>query len=188
MTSPERLMADYDTKLQQAQATAQRMRSEMETVTVTERSKDGQIAVRVDYSGNLTGLEIGPAARQKPELAQEIMRTVRFAQSRLAGAMQEQVPSIAGTETMHALVGQLRASYPEPAEEGYVEGGGGYGDPDSESEDLRFAVEDDAADHPAPATPPAPPRRPARPERDPEPHEEDYFSGGGFLDDDGRRR
>lgn len=181
MSNPEQLFADFEAKLADAQRKANQMRTEIESVSVSERSKDGQISVKVNHAGNLVGLEIGPSVRDNPALAQEILRVVQSAQSKLAGAMQTGVPSIAGTETMNELVSQLHSEYPEPEPTGYVEGGHEEAD-----EDDRFVAEDEldapppppAPKPPAPPSPPAPPRAGRRQQTD---HEDDYFTGGDFL-------
>ncbi|MFK0243231.1 YbaB/EbfC family nucleoid-associated protein [Amycolatopsis azurea] len=176
MSNPERLFADFEAKLADAQRKANQMRTEIEGVSVSERSKDGQISVKVNHAGNLVGLEIGPSVRENPALAQEILRVVQTAQSKLAGAMQTGVPSIAGTETMNELVSQLHNEYPEPEPTGYVEGGHQEVD-----EDDRF-VADDELDEPPPAPkPPAPPAPPRAARRQQADHEDDYFTGGDFL-------
>lgn len=179
MSNPEQLFADFEAKLADAQRKANQMRTEIEGVSVSERSKDGQISVKVNHAGNLVGLEIGPSVRDNPALAQEILRVVQSAQSKLAGAMQTGVPSIAGTETMNELVSQLHTEYPEPEPTGYVEGGHQEAD-----DDDRFVTEDEldapppAPKPPVPPAPPAPPRAARRPQTD---HEDDYFTGGDFL-------
>jgi DNA-binding protein YbaB len=169
VSNPEQLFSSFEAEMAEAQRKADRMRAEMETVSVAERSKDGQIAVKVNHLGNLVGLEIGRAAREKPDLAGEILRTVQVAQSRLAAAVESGVPSIAGTETMAELVGRLHREYPEPEPEGFVEGG--Y---ETRVDDAaRFIVEEEL---PNPATPPRPPRPPAEGGAD-----DDYFGDGGYL-------
>ncbi|MFI6300727.1 YbaB/EbfC family nucleoid-associated protein [Amycolatopsis thailandensis] len=181
MSNPEQLFTDFEAKLADAQRKANQMRTEIEGVSVSERSKDGQISVKVNHAGNLVGLEIGPSVRDNPALAQEILRVVQSAQSKLAGAMQAGVPSIAGTETMNELVNQLHNEYPEPEPTGYVEGGH-----QTEDEDDRFVADDEldppppppAPKPPAPPAPPAPPRAARRQQAD---HEDDYFTGGDFL-------
>ncbi|MEU3621533.1 YbaB/EbfC family nucleoid-associated protein [Amycolatopsis coloradensis] len=158
------------------------MRTEIESVSVSERSKDGQISVKVNHAGNLVGLEIGPSVRDNPALAQEILRVVQSAQSKLAGAMRTGVPSIAGSETMNELVHQLHNEYPEPEPTGYVEGGH-----QTVDEDDRFVAEDelDAPPPPPAPKPPMPPAPPAAPpraaRRQQTDHEDDYFTGGDFL-------
>ncbi|WET79648.1 YbaB/EbfC family nucleoid-associated protein [Amycolatopsis sp. QT-25] len=181
MSNPEQLFADFEAKLADAQRKANRMRTEIEGVSVSERSKDGQISVKVNHAGNLVGLEIGPSVRDDPALAQEILRVVQSAQSKLASAMRTGVPSIAGTETMNELVDQLQSEYPEPEPTGYVEGGH-----QAVDEDARFVAEDEldtpppppAPKSPAPPATPAPPRAARRQQTD---HEDDYFTGGDFL-------
>lgn len=168
MASPDQLFTDYDAKLKAAQENADRLRSEMDGVSVTERSKDGQLTVTVNHAGNLTNLEIGAGAREKPSLAQDVMRLVQLAQSKLADAVSAAVPS-AGPETRKELVGYLHSEYPEPAQEGYVEGGFD----EQAAEASRFVPEAEAT------TPkPPPPPRQARPA--PAAQDDDYF-GGGFL-------
>ncbi|WP_181776652.1 YbaB/EbfC family nucleoid-associated protein [Amycolatopsis pittospori] len=180
MSNPEQLFADFEAKLADAQRKANQMRTEIEGVSVSERSKDGQISVKVNHAGNLVGLEIGPSVRDNPALAQEILRVVQSAQSKLAGAMQAGVPSIAGTETMNELVNQLHNEYPEPEPTGYVEGGHQEAD-----EDDRFVAEDELDAPPPRPTPPVPPAPPSAPpraaRRQQTDHEDDYFTGGDFL-------
>lgn len=173
MTNPEQLLARFDAKIVEAKQRGERMQSEMATVSVSERSRDGQISVRVNHLGNLVGLEIGHAIREKPNLADEILRTVQLAQSRLANAVQTGIPSIAGTETMNELVSQLHREYPEPEPQGFVEGG--HASPASEG--ARFIAEEEP---PSPAKPvppaPEPPRRRQEPGVD-----DDYFTDGDYL-------
>ncbi|WP_414936556.1 YbaB/EbfC family nucleoid-associated protein [Amycolatopsis sp. cmx-11-51] len=180
MSNPEQLFADFEAKLADAQRKANQMRTEIESVSVSERSKDGQISVKVNHAGNLVGLEIGPSARDNPALAQEILRVVQSAQSKLAGAMQTGVPSIAGSETMNELVDQLHNEYPEPEPTGYVEGGHRTVD-----EDDRFVAEDELDAPPPAPKPPVPPAPPAAlpraARRQQTDHEDDYFTGGDFL-------
>lgn len=165
MSSPEQLLASFDAKIAEAKQRGDRMQAEMAAVSVSERSQDGQIAVEVNHLGNLVGLEIGHAVREKANLADEILRTVRRAQSKLAGAVQAGMPSIAGTETMTELVQQLEHEFPEPAPQGFVDGG-------PADDGARFIAEEE---------PPAPPK-PAPPRRAPEPGtDDDYFSDGDYL-------
>lgn len=173
MTNPEQLISAYRTKLAAAQRKADLMRAEIESVSVGEHSTDGQITVKVNHAGNLVGLEIGPGAREKPSLAEDILRTVQAAQAKLADAVQTGVPSISGTETMGELVGQLRSAYPEPEPEGFIEGG--YDEPADDG--ARFVAE-----HEPPAVKPQfppPPPRPTRPAGDRQ--DDDYFGDGDFL-------
>ena len=173
MTNPEQLIEGFDAKIAEAKRRGDRMQAEMATVSVSERSQDGQIAVKVNHLGNLVGLEIGHGVREKANLADEILRTVQRAQSKLADAVQTGMPSIAGTETMNELVGQLHREYPEPEPQGFVDGG--HAAPATDG--SRFIAEEEP---PPPVTPnPAPPR-PAR--REPGAGtDDDYFSDGDYL-------
>jgi len=173
VTNPEQLIEGFDAKIAEAKRRGDRMQAEMATVSVSERSQDGQIAVKVNHLGNLVGLEIGHGVREKANLADEILRTVQRAQSKLADAVQTGMPSIAGTETMNELVGQLHREYPEPEPQGFVDGG--HAAPATDG--SRFIAEEEP---PPPVTPnPAPPR-PAR--REPGAGtDDDYFSDGDYL-------
>ncbi|MET8847103.1 YbaB/EbfC family nucleoid-associated protein [Amycolatopsis sp. NPDC004625] len=166
MSNPEQLLASFDARIAEAKQRGDRMQAEMAAVSVSERSQDGQIAVRVNHLGNLVGLEIGHAVREKANLADEILRTVRHAQSKLAGAVPAGMPSIAGTETMNELVQQLHRQFPEPEPQGFVEGG--HAAPATDG--ARFIAEEE------PSPLPKPPRRAPEPGSD-----DDYFSDGDYL-------
>lgn len=171
MTNPEQLFSSFEAKMAEARQKADRMQAEMATVSVAERSKDGQIAVKVNHLGNLVGLEIGHAVRDKSDLADVILRTVQAAQSKLAAAVETGVPSLAGTETMNELVGQLQREYPEPEAPGFVEGGFAARD-----EGARFIAEEEP---PKPAIPKPPPRAARPPANDGT--DDDYFGDGDYL-------
>ncbi|MEV6642791.1 YbaB/EbfC family nucleoid-associated protein [Amycolatopsis sp. NPDC051371] len=171
MTNPEQLLAGFDAKIAEAKQRGDRMQAEMAAISVSERSQDGQIAVKVNHLGNLVGLEIGHGVREKANLADEILRTVQRAQSRLAGAVQTGMPSIAGTETMTELVGRLHREYPEPEPQGFVDGG--YAAP---ADGSRFIAEEE------PPLPAKPKPSSAPPRREPENGvDDDYFSDGDYL-------
>ncbi|RSD20052.1 YbaB/EbfC family nucleoid-associated protein [Amycolatopsis eburnea] len=172
MSNPEQLLASFDAKIAEAKQRGERMQAEMAAVSVAERSPDGQIAVKVNHLGNLVGLEIGHTVREKANLADEILRTVQRAQSRLAGAVQAGMPSIAGTETMNELVDQLHREFPEPEPPGFVDGG----HPAPANDGARFIAEEEPPPAPKPKPKPAPPR-PA-PEAG---SDDDYFSDGDYL-------
>ncbi|MET8993816.1 YbaB/EbfC family nucleoid-associated protein [Amycolatopsis sp. NPDC004169] len=170
MSNPEQLLASFDAKIAEAKQRGDRMQAEMAAVSVAERSQDGQIAVTVNHLGNLVGLEIGHAVREKANLADEILRTVQRAQSKLADAVQTGIPSIAGTDTMDELVQQLHREFPEPEPQGFVEGG--HAAPASDG--SRFIAEEETPAKPAPK--PVPPRPAPEPGTD-----DDYFSDGDYL-------
>jgi DNA-binding protein YbaB len=157
----------------ESQRKAQQMVSEIEAVSVSERSKDGQIRVEVDHAGNLTGLEIGMGVREKPNLADEILRTVKAAQSKLAAAVEVGVSDPVGPEVMNELVSRLRQNFPAPEPEGFPTPQA------SPHDDVRFVPEEERALPPAPKPPASPPRqsRPATGDG----HDDDYFSDGDYL-------
>ncbi|NBH09872.1 YbaB/EbfC family nucleoid-associated protein [Amycolatopsis sp. SID8362] len=172
MSNPEQLIADFESRMAESQRKAERMVGEIEAVSVSERSKDGQIGVKVDHAGNLVDLEIGPSVRDKPDLAGEILRTVKAAQSKLAAAMRVGVTDPVGPEVMNQLVNRLEQAFPAPEPEGFVP------PPASPRNDGdRFVPEEERQAAPAPK--PAPPRAP-RPSSD-DGHDDDYFSDGDYL-------
>jgi DNA-binding protein YbaB len=172
VSNPEQLLASFDARIAEAKQRGDRMQAEMAAVSVSERSQDGQIAVKVNHLGNLVGLEIGHAVREKANLADEILRTVQRAQSKLAGAVQAGMPSIAGTETMNELVQQLHHEFSEPEPQGFVDGG--HAAPASDG--ARFIAEEEPPSPPKPMPKPAPPR--SAPEAG---ADDDYFSDGDYL-------
>ncbi|EOD66836.1 YbaB/EbfC family nucleoid-associated protein [Amycolatopsis vancoresmycina] len=167
MSNPEQLIADFEARMAESQRKADRMVSEIEAVSVSERSKDGQIGVRVDHAGNLVGLEIGPSVRDKPDLAGEILRTVKSAQSKLAGAVRAGVTDPVGPEVMNQLVSRLEQAFPPPEPEGFA--------PPPRDDGDRFVPEEERQ---LPAVP-KPPRAP-RPSSD-DGHDDDYFGDGDYL-------
>lgn len=119
MTNPDQLIADFERKAVEARQRAERIRDGLTAVRVTERTPDGRVAVMVNSSGNLVDLRLadGPQDKAGPELAQDIMRTVRRAQSRLADAVRGGLGEVAGPETLAELTRQYHDTYPAPAEE-----------------------------------------------------------------------
>ncbi|WP_290057215.1 YbaB/EbfC family nucleoid-associated protein [Amycolatopsis solani] len=172
MSNPEQLIADFESRMAESQRKADLMVSEIEAVSVSERSKDGQIGVKVDHAGNLVGLEIGLSVRDKPDLAEEILRTVKSAQSRLAGAMRAGVTDPVGPEVMNQLVSRLEQTFPAPEPEGFPP-------PASPRSDGDRFVPEEERQRPAAPKPPEPPRAP-RPSSD-DGHDDDYFSEGDYL-------
>ncbi|WIV59615.1 YbaB/EbfC family nucleoid-associated protein [Amycolatopsis nalaikhensis] len=172
MSNPEQLIADFEDRMAESRRKAELMVSEIEAVSVSERSKDGQIGVKVDHAGNLVGLEIGMGVRDKPDLAEEILRTVKAAQSKLAAAMRAEVTDPVGPEVMNQLVSRLEQAFPAPKPEGFA------APPVPPGDDDRFVPEEERQRPPAPK-PPEPPRAP-RPSSDTG-HDDDYFSDGDYL-------
>jgi DNA-binding protein YbaB len=148
MTEP---LADYKIELAEVTRRAEEVRDGLERVRVTERTGDGQVTVTVNASGNVVGLELGTREKAGQELADEIMRTIRAAQSRLADAARAAMPNeLAGSEVLAELDRQYRTTYPEPAPR---PAGAGRGT-------LRLGAEDDRDDRDDRAAgAPGPPRR-----------------------------
>jgi DNA-binding protein YbaB len=170
VTNPEQLIADFEARMAESRHKAERMVSEIEAVSVSERSRDGQIGVQVDHAGNLVGLEIGMSVRDKPDLADEILRTVKAAQSKLAAAVQAGVTDPVGPEVMNELVSRLQRTFPEPEPEGFAPTPA-----PPRNDEARFLPEEERDQPPAPKPP-----RVRRPSTD-EGHEDDYFSDGDYL-------
>ena len=173
MSNPEQLIADFESRMAESQRKADRMVGEIEAVSVSERSKDGQIGVKVDHAGNLVGLEIGMGVRDKPDLAEAILRTVKSAQSKLAGAMRAGVTDPVGPEVMNQLVSRLEQAFPAPAPEGFAASSAAPRD-----EGDRFVPDEERQPPPAPK-PPEPPRAPRLSSDDG--RDDDYFSDGDYL-------
>ncbi|WP_436493544.1 YbaB/EbfC family nucleoid-associated protein [Actinokineospora sp. HUAS TT18] len=95
MNDPEQWLAQYDEKLKQAAANAQKADKALREVGGTATSQDGEITVRVSASGATTGLILRPGVRDvEPEhLARQIMELTRQAQreasAQVVATMQE---------------------------------------------------------------------------------------------------
>lgn len=185
MIDPEQLLSQYEGKLAQAQAKSDAIRENLANLQVTERSPDGQITVTVNDAGNLVGLQLGQALQRKDgaAVAQDIMRTLQAAQSRVANAVQESMAPLMGpdSEAMHLMMDKLRSAQPPPPPQQYVPGNGGWGP----AEPRLGAIEDDAPPPPPPARPQQPPAWPQQPpqppRRRPVEDDDDDFGGGGIL-------
>lgn len=174
MIDPEQLLSQYEGKLAEAQAKSDAIRENLATMQVTERSPDGQITVTVNDSGNLVGLQLGQALQRKDgaAVAQDILRTLQAAQSKIANTVQEVMAPLMGadSEAMHMMMDKLRSAQPPPPAEQYVPGAGGWGP----TQPRLGAIEDDGV-------PPPPPPRPQQPPRRGPADDDDDFSNGGFL-------
>lgn len=168
MIDPEQLLGQYEGKLAQAQAKSDAIRENLAHLQVTERSPDGQITVTVNDAGNLVALQLGQALQRKDgaAVAQDVMRTLQAAQSRIAGVVQESMAPLLGadSEAMHLMMDKLRSAQPPP--EQYVSGGGGWGP----TEPRLGAIEDDTP-------PPSRPQRPSQPPRHRSVDDDDFGDG-----------
>ncbi|SMD20795.1 YbaB/EbfC family nucleoid-associated protein [Lentzea albidocapillata] len=183
MIDPEQLLSQYEGKLAEAQAKSDAIRENLATLQVTERSADGQITVTVNDSGNLVGLQLGQALQRKDgaAVAQDILRTLQAAQSKVANTVQEAMAPLMGadSEAMHMMMDKLRSAQPPPPVEQYVPGGGGGWGP---TQSRLGAIEDDGVPPPPQARPQQPPpTRPQPPRRRPAEDDDDDFGNGGFL-------
>ncbi|WP_329053546.1 hypothetical protein OG738_11665 [Amycolatopsis sp. NBC_01488] len=108
------------------------------------------------------------SVRDKPDLAEEILRTVKAAQSRLAAAVRAGVTDPVGPEVLNELVSRLEQAFPAPAPEGFAA-------PPAplRNDGDRFVPEE------VRQPPPEPPRAP-RPSAD-DGRDDDYFSDGDYL-------
>jgi DNA-binding protein YbaB len=180
---PEQLLSQYEGKLAEAQAKSDAIRENLAHLQVTERSPDGQITVTVNDAGNLVGLQLGQALQRKDGavVAQDIMRTLQAAQSRVANTVQESMAPLLGadSEAMHMMMDKLRSAQPPPPPVQYGQGGGSWGP----TESRLGAIEDEGAPPPPPPParpqPPRPPQQPPR--RRPVEDDDDDFGNGGFL-------
>ncbi|MGW6444190.1 YbaB/EbfC family nucleoid-associated protein [Lentzea sp. NPDC055074] len=183
MIDPEQLLSQYEGKLAEARAKSDAIRENLAHLQVTERSPDGQITVTVNDSGNLVGLQLGQALQRKDGavVAQDILRTLQAAQSRIANTVQEAMAPLMGadSEAMHMMMDKLRSAQPPPPAGPYPSGGGW-----APAEQRLGAIEDDGVPPPQARpqqSPQQPPRQSPRPPRHRSGDDDDDFGNEGFL-------
>jgi DNA-binding protein YbaB len=192
----ERMVRDWQERAAEKAEKFGRMQSAIESITVSETSRDGAVRVTVGSSGILQDLQLADSAGKMPmpRLAAEIMRAVQAAQAKIPELMQQAAADTVGVEdpAVQHVLGQARKHFPEPPEEEE--------EPRRASglQEMQFGVEDDAPpqrpttpQHPTPPQhpttqqrPPAPPQppQPPRPQRrQPDDFDDDDFSSGSFL-------
>jgi hypothetical protein len=90
------------------------------TLRASASGADGAVLVTVASSGNVTDLELDERSLGlgAPGLAAEILRTIRRAQSALAGQVADAVEATVGaeTETGKAVLDSFTQRFPEPGE------------------------------------------------------------------------
>lgn len=148
---PEELITGLEQNIEEVRSRALAIQDGLGAVRVTERSDDGQIAVTVNATGNVLDLRLadGPRAKQGPELAQDILDTMRRAQARIADTVRDRLADTAPEATLAAMDDQFRTTFPPPKEE-----------PKARTrQTLRIGAEEDLR---------AAPRRPSRPGRQPD--------------------
>jgi DNA-binding protein YbaB len=98
-----------------AEAAAQ-LADRVASISTTATGADGAIRVTVAGSGVVTGLELDDRVHKLPgaELAEEILRAMRRAQSMLTGKVATAVDETVGsdTETGRAVIGSFELRYP----------------------------------------------------------------------------
>ncbi|MPZ86426.1 MAG: hypothetical protein GEV28_41060 [Actinophytocola sp.] len=160
----EPLFADYEAKLAQVQRRAEQVREGLAATRATARTDD--VTVTVDGSGNVVDLKLAPGAQSGPDLADEILRTIRAAQSKLADATRSTMPAeLQGSDLLDELDRQYRETYPEQVPDPAGAG----------RRTLHLGAEDDRA---APG-PPTGRTRPAPPADDPEFGDRNVLRRGG---------
>jgi DNA-binding protein YbaB len=111
-------IVDYEARLAQAQRRAEQIRDGLDRVRVTYRGDDGRITVTVNASGNVVDLKLGPRETPGPELAEDILRTMRAAQAKLGEAVHAAMAAdFAGSELLADLDRQYREAYPVPEQD-----------------------------------------------------------------------
>ena len=94
------------------------LRTRAETVSVTESSPDGGIKVTVNSGGVLTGLVITDEAADAPgaRIAEQVLATMRRAQARIAGRMDEVLRETAADDPglRERVLGVYHDRFPEP--------------------------------------------------------------------------
>lgn len=119
MTDPDQLIAEYEQKIEAERRKAEQIRDGLTAVRATARSDDGQVTVTVNATGNVVDLRLtdGPRDKPGPELAQDIMHTLRRAQSRIAEEVHARLADTAPPATLAELENQYRTTYPAPVAE-----------------------------------------------------------------------
>ncbi len=142
----------------EARSTVERLaklREKTAQVSVTDTSPDGAITVTVDAGGVLTGLRITDQLTGRPgaRIAEQVLATIRRAQSRIAGTMTGVLRDTVGDdeEIVDHVLAVYRERFPEPVRPNRTEA----------VDELRIAP---SAPEPVPA-PMAVPRRVRPPRR-----------------------
>ncbi|ASR37403.1 hypothetical protein BAY61_23055 [Prauserella marina] len=117
----ERMVDDWNRRVQQQARRYQAMAERVEDISVTERSRDNAVEVTVDSKGLLVDLTISEAVQGKrmAEVSRQVMRTVRMAQSRLPGLLRQAMTETVGTEdqAVNKVFRDARAQFPQPPED-----------------------------------------------------------------------
>lgn len=142
------------------------MRTQVESVAVTESSRDGAVRVTVDSRGMLTDLALTDRIRDMspPELAVQVMACLRRAQQQLAPLVRDAMQATVGGD--EPVVEKVVSGYRER-----------FGEDLSMAPDPMVlglgAIEDDTARRYSPPS--------RRPPRAAPPEDEEYFADRGYL-------
>ncbi|WP_197319146.1 YbaB/EbfC family nucleoid-associated protein [Saccharomonospora sp. NB11] len=170
----DRMIDDWTRKIQEQAQRYQAMAARVQEISVTERSPDNTVEVRINSKGLLTGLTISDSAQGKSmsELSAQIMRTVQTAQSRIPELLQQAMVETVGAEDQTAakVFDDARKTFPEPPEE-TTDGAAAERD-----REMRFGPEEDEE-----PTPPPPPRPRPNVRRRPPEEDDDDFGGRSIL-------
>jgi DNA-binding protein YbaB len=119
------MLRQFEARIDEQMAQADRLRSAMESVQATNETRDGAIAVTVDSSGGLAGLRLTPGALDlgADELAAQILACAKGAQAKLANKIGQTVSGVLGPDSetadyvSQAYADKFGAAVDEPAEE-----------------------------------------------------------------------
>jgi hypothetical protein len=131
----EGMLRQFEARIDEQLAQADRLRSAMASVQATHEVRDGAIAVTVDSSGSLAGLRLTAAAVQlgPEDLAAEILACAKGAQAKLADQIGQTVSGVLGPESETAdYVAQAYADKFGAVADEQTEDPGRYRDPYSE--------------------------------------------------------
>jgi hypothetical protein len=177
ISAAERMVRDWQERATEKAERFGRMQAEIESISVTESSRDGAVTVTVGSSGLLENLELGENAGNRPmaKLAAEIMRTVQLAQAKIPELMQQVAADTVGEDdtAVQHMLGQAKRFFPEAPEDS---------DDDAPKrpgvQEMRVDVDD--YEQPQRRSAPRPQPRPSG-RRSPDDFDDDDFGSGSFL-------
>ena len=123
---PDKWFAQYDEKLQEAAAKAEKAEQALKTVGGSATSRDGEVTVRVNASGATTDLVLRPGvAELEPEqLARVILETARQAQRDVGAQVVDVMTKFVGEgAALEAVKEHLPEGYTgDGKDEGFLKG------------------------------------------------------------------
>lgn len=110
---------DWERQVAENAQRYQELQARVSALSVTETSGDGNVVVTVSASGQLTGLVLREPWEPTPlaEIADQVMRVVRRAQSRIPGLLEQAVQDTVGERdpSAHLILSDARARFPSVA-------------------------------------------------------------------------